>query len=131
VDIETDPLPDKAIVTPAGIFPEALGTASRFTGVFGWSLQVCVMVSFLYLALLFLARVVRKKRSRWSGRCGKTASRERIAFLSGPPQYLSLCWPYEILATDEPHPQWAETVKQFVAAAADLHWVTAYTTAPS
>jgi response regulator RpfG family c-di-GMP phosphodiesterase len=48
----------------------------------------------------------------------ETASRERIAFLSGPPQYLSLCWPYEVLATDEPHPQWAATVKQFVAAAA-------------
>ena len=47
----------------------------------------------------------------------ETAPRERIAFLLGPPFYLSLTWPYEIVAVIPEKPQWGETVKRFLAAA--------------
>jgi hypothetical protein len=42
---------------------------------------------------------------------------ERIAFLVGPPTYLSLTWPGEVVAEDPSSGQWRETVKRFLAAA--------------
>jgi len=42
---------------------------------------------------------------------------ERIAFLVGPPTYLSFTWPGEVIAEDGPSGQWGETVKRFLAAA--------------
>ena len=43
--------------------------------------------------------------------------RQRFAFLVGPPVYLSLTWPDEVMAAEKRPQQWAETVKRFVAAA--------------
>jgi CheY-like chemotaxis protein len=42
---------------------------------------------------------------------------ERIAFLVGPPTYLSLTWPGEVVAEDASSGQWRETVNRFLAAA--------------
>jgi hypothetical protein len=42
---------------------------------------------------------------------------ERVAFLVGPPVYLSRTWPEEMKARDEEPQQWAETVRRFMAAA--------------
>jgi DNA-binding NtrC family response regulator len=43
--------------------------------------------------------------------------RQHVAFLVGPPQYLSTTWPTEAMATEKESQQWAETVRRFVAAA--------------
>jgi hypothetical protein len=43
--------------------------------------------------------------------------RQRFAFLVGPPAYLSLIWPTEVMAAEKRPQQWAETIKRFVAAA--------------
>ena len=43
--------------------------------------------------------------------------RERVAFLVGPPTYLSLTWPGEVFAEDASSGQWGETVRRFLAAA--------------
>jgi CheY-like chemotaxis protein len=43
--------------------------------------------------------------------------RQRFAFFVGPPVYLSLTWPKEVMAAEKRPQQWAETVKRFVAAA--------------
>jgi len=45
------------------------------------------------------------------------SSGQRIAFLVGPPMYLSRTWPGEMKAVDEEPRQWAETVRRFMAAA--------------
>jgi|GEM_PF-1209500 len=42
---------------------------------------------------------------------------QRFAFLIGPPQYLSLTWPEQLVAVENEPQQWAETGKLFVAAA--------------
>ena len=42
---------------------------------------------------------------------------ERIAFLVGPPQYLSTTLPYRLTAGETEPQQWAETVRRFVTAA--------------
>src|SRR2546427_6999843 len=42
---------------------------------------------------------------------------ERIAFLVGPPVYLSLTWPTEAMDAEKQPRQWEETVKRFLAAA--------------
>ena len=48
----------------------------------------------------------------------KTASpHERVVFLVGPPTFLSLTWPTEVMATEKEPQQWAETVRRFVTAA--------------
>jgi response regulator RpfG family c-di-GMP phosphodiesterase len=44
-------------------------------------------------------------------------SRQRFAFLMGPPRYLSRTWPGEIAAGDPARGQWGETVKRFLTAA--------------
>jgi hypothetical protein len=55
---------------------------------------------------------------RWSYEQIKDASpRQRFAFFVGPPVYLSLSWPKEVMAAEKRPQQWAETVKRFVAAA--------------
>ena len=43
--------------------------------------------------------------------------RQRFAFLVGPPVYVSPTWPRKSVAEERQAQQWAETVKQFVAAA--------------
>jgi DNA-binding response OmpR family regulator len=43
--------------------------------------------------------------------------RQRIVFLTGPPNYLSRTWPGEVAADDTSRGQWGETVKRFLAAA--------------
>lgn len=43
--------------------------------------------------------------------------RERVVFLVGPPTYLSLTWPGEVIAEDASSGQWGETVRKFLAAA--------------
>ena len=43
--------------------------------------------------------------------------RERLAFLVGPPKYLSLAWPNEFRAVESGNQQWKETVNRFLAAA--------------
>ena len=47
----------------------------------------------------------------------QASPRERVAFLVGPPTYLSLTWPSEVIAEDASSGQWEETVKRFLAAA--------------
>lgn len=42
---------------------------------------------------------------------------EHIVFLVGPPTYLSLTWPVEVIAEDASSGQWRETVNCFLAAA--------------
>jgi len=43
--------------------------------------------------------------------------RQQVAFLMGPPRYLSRTWPDEVAANDVSRGQWGETVKRFLAAA--------------
>ena len=47
----------------------------------------------------------------------QASPRERVVFLVGPPAYLSLTWPGEVVAEDASSGQWGETVKRFLAAA--------------
>lgn len=42
---------------------------------------------------------------------------ERVVFLVGPPTFLSLTWPTEVMAIEKEPQQWAETVRRFVTAA--------------
>ena len=42
---------------------------------------------------------------------------QRFAFLVGPPMYVSRRWPGELIEPERQPPQWADTVKRFVAAA--------------
>jgi hypothetical protein len=41
----------------------------------------------------------------------------RVVFLVGPPTYLSLTWPTEVMAREKEPQQWVETVRRFVTAA--------------
>ena len=43
--------------------------------------------------------------------------RQQLAFLMGPPRYLSRSWPGEGAGDDTSRGQWRETVKRFLAAA--------------
>ena len=43
--------------------------------------------------------------------------RQGIAFLVGPPVYLSRTWPSEVASDDTSRGQWGETVRRFLAAA--------------
>ena len=43
--------------------------------------------------------------------------RQQVAFLMGPPRYLSRTWPGEVAGDDVSRGQWNETVKRFLAAA--------------
>jgi len=43
--------------------------------------------------------------------------RERIIFLVGPPTYLSLTWPTEVVPVEKEPQQWVETVRPFLTAA--------------
>ena len=43
--------------------------------------------------------------------------RQPFAFLIGPPQYISLTWPDQLVAVENEPQQWSETVRQFMAAA--------------
>jgi response regulator RpfG family c-di-GMP phosphodiesterase len=43
--------------------------------------------------------------------------RQRIVFLTGPPNYVSRSWPGEVASDDTSRGQWGKTVKRFVAAA--------------
>ena len=45
------------------------------------------------------------------------SSGECVVFLVGPPTFLSLTWPTEVMATEKEPQQWAETVRRFVTAA--------------
>ncbi len=45
------------------------------------------------------------------------SSRQRFAFLVGPPVYLSGTWPSEVTAPEKEPQQWAETVQRFLTAA--------------
>ena len=47
----------------------------------------------------------------------QASPRERVAFLVGPPTYLSLTWPGEVIAEDASSGQWGETVKRLLTAA--------------
>ena len=47
----------------------------------------------------------------------QASPRERVAFLVGPPTYLSLTWPGEVIAEDASSEKRGETVKRFLAAA--------------
>ena len=42
---------------------------------------------------------------------------ERVIFLVGPPTFLSLTWPAEVMAPEKEPQQWAATVRRFVTAA--------------
>ncbi len=42
---------------------------------------------------------------------------ERVVFLVGPPTFLSLTWPAEVMAPEKEPQQWAATVRRFVTAA--------------
>jgi len=46
----------------------------------------------------------------------RASPEQRIAFLVGPPVYLSLTWPDDVMATSGAPQQWEQTVR-FVAAA--------------
>ena len=46
-----------------------------------------------------------------------TSPRQRFAFLVGPPAYVSRTWPVELIESERQSPQWAETMKTFMAAA--------------
>jgi hypothetical protein len=41
----------------------------------------------------------------------------RVVFLVGPPTFLSLTWPTEVMAREKEPQRWAETVRRFVTAA--------------
>jgi DNA-binding NtrC family response regulator len=43
--------------------------------------------------------------------------RVRVVFLVGPPTFLSLTWPTEVMAREKEPQQWEETVRRFVTAA--------------
>jgi len=43
--------------------------------------------------------------------------RERVIFLVGPPTYLSLTWPTEVVPVEKEPQQWVETVRRYVTAA--------------
>ena len=43
--------------------------------------------------------------------------RERVVFLVGPPTFLSVTWPTEVMAREKEPQQWAETVRRFLTAA--------------
>ena len=43
--------------------------------------------------------------------------RERFAFLVGPPVYLSLTWPEELMTSEKEPQQWAKAVRRFAAVA--------------
>lgn len=43
--------------------------------------------------------------------------RQHVAFFVGPPTYLSLTWPGEVIAENDSSGQWGEMVKRFLAAA--------------
>jgi CheY-like chemotaxis protein len=43
--------------------------------------------------------------------------RQHFAFLVGPPQYLSVTWPENMMVTEIEPQQWAATMKHFLAAA--------------
>ena len=45
------------------------------------------------------------------------SSRQRFAFLMGPPTYLSLTWPGEVTIDNVLREQWGETVRRLMAAA--------------
>jgi PleD family two-component response regulator len=47
----------------------------------------------------------------------ETSRRVRVAFLVGPPVYLSLTWPTEFIATERAPLQWDETIRRFSTAA--------------
>jgi hypothetical protein len=47
----------------------------------------------------------------------QASPRERVVFLVGPPTYLSLTWPGEVIAEDASSGQRGATVKRFLAAA--------------
>ena len=42
---------------------------------------------------------------------------ERVVFLVGPPTFLSLTWPTEVMPPEKEPQQWAATVRRFVTAA--------------
>lgn len=45
------------------------------------------------------------------------APRSHVAFFVGPPRYLSLTWPGDIIVEEASSGQWTETVNRFLAAA--------------
>jgi response regulator RpfG family c-di-GMP phosphodiesterase len=47
----------------------------------------------------------------------ETSPRERFAFLVGPPVYLSLTWPEELMNSEKQPQEWADAVRRFMAAA--------------
>jgi CheY-like chemotaxis protein len=47
----------------------------------------------------------------------ETSPRERFAFLVGPPVYLSLTWPEELMKSEKQPQEWADAVRRFMAAA--------------
>ena len=47
----------------------------------------------------------------------QTSPRERVVFLVGPPTFLSLTWPGEVIAEDASSGQWGETVRRYLVAA--------------
>ena len=47
----------------------------------------------------------------------ETSPRERFAFLVGPPVYLSLTWPEELMNSGKQPQEWADAARRFMAAA--------------
>jgi DNA-binding NtrC family response regulator len=72
---------------------------------------------FYHLILLDVRRYFPGEAFEFYAQVKDASPQEHVAFLVGPPQYLSTTWPTEVMATVKDPQQWAETVRRFVAAA--------------
>jgi response regulator RpfG family c-di-GMP phosphodiesterase len=82
-------------------------SAARFL----WQPQVYELVMF------DIRRYSREEALEFYEQIRAADPRQRIAFLTGPPKYVSRTWPGEIAEGDTSRGQCGETVKRFLAAA--------------
>jgi PleD family two-component response regulator len=68
------------------------------------------------LVMLDVRRYSPEDGIEFSKRIKQASARQRIVFLVGPPSYLSLTWPGEVIAGDASSGQRGETVRRFLAA---------------
>jgi len=69
------------------------------------------------LILLDVRRYLRGDALDFYEQTKGASPRQRFAFLIGPPVYLSITWPEQIIDSERGARQWAETMKRLAAAA--------------
>ncbi len=67
--------------------------------------------------MLDVRRYFPQETLEFYGEVKDRSPREHFVFLIGPPSYLSLTWPGEVIVDDTSRGQWGETVKRFLTAA--------------